>query len=148
MHPPRPRNGTDPLDERRDQVPLTSVSAPQTASLTTASTAALTKAVDDAGLCTQPGKVTATTDPWFPPTRDEQKLEASAKTACHGCPVVKQCLELALRQESQLIEQAYQDGHGHELHGIFGGRAPHERRELIRVRLLVRRPAAAVGLAA
>lgn len=42
---------------------------------------------------------------------------------CSGCPISGQCLELALREESE-----------YNVEGIRGGRSPRERRAMLRLR--------------
>ncbi|WP_433188726.1 WhiB family transcriptional regulator [Actinoallomurus sp. CA-150999] len=71
------------------------------------------------------------TNEWFPPEPDVKypeartKYEAVARQLCGGCPVIAECLELALRAESRPFVIP---------HGVFGGRAPWERQALIRAR--------------
>jgi hypothetical protein len=55
--------------------------------------------------------------------------ELEAQRLCHGCPVMAECLELALRQEARV-------GHSD---GIRGGLPHHLRQELITVRSAVPR---------
>lgn len=73
------------------------------------------------------------TDPdrWFPeppPTWDQaarRAYVATAQTLCGGCPVIAECLELTLRDESK---------HGITPTGIAGGRVPWERKSIARFR--------------
>lgn len=108
-------------------MPKTSLAAPvpPPTSSTVASTAALMKQVNIRGLCTR-ARIDEENDPWFPASEVPAAMEKSARTACAGCPVLAECRELTLRQESRLSA-------GH-IHGIFGGLAPHERIALIRAR--------------
>jgi len=78
----------------------------------------------------------ATADRWFPPDPDPRcpdegeraAYEDYARALCAGCQVIGECLELALRDESQPDVQA---------HGVFGGLAPWVREALVRARLAV-----------
>jgi Transcription factor WhiB len=87
---------------------------------------ALTKRVIDGAGCN--GK---RTDDWFPyePPEDRDKARAAyeenARKLCGGCPVVEECLERALRIEAQYNVRYI---------GIFGGRAPWERKAINRRR--------------
>lgn len=47
-----------------------------------------------------------------------------AKAACAGCPIIAECLEAALRVEAKPYRQP---------HGIYGGKTPDERRNLVQV---------------
>lgn len=74
------------------------------------------------------GKVT---DNWFPYEPPEHSYSArvayerTARELCSGCPVIAECLERALRIEAQYSVQYV---------GIFGGRAPWERKAINRRR--------------
>jgi hypothetical protein len=82
-----------------------------------------------AGKCSDAGH-----DGWFPvdPQPSEPAEYAAyedyAREACAGCPVIRECLELALRTESRPGVQA---------HGIAGGLAPWERLALVSARRAV-----------
>jgi len=88
-------------------------------------TRVLSDLVAERGKCAATN-VTAESDPWFPVTELPRELENQARKACAGCPVVASCLELTLRMERDLRRS--------EINGCFGGRAPHERVELLRAR--------------
>lgn len=121
-------------------MPLSSVSAPQprgtSPSLGTEPDGVLAKRVGTRGLCA-PGAVSVVRtamavsdddDPWFPVddagrTIDTgEKAVEAARTACHGCPVIAECLELARREESRTGD----------VYGIRGGRSADERRAAYR----------------
>jgi hypothetical protein len=95
----------------------------------------LTQAIAADGLCTKPGAVTSSNDPWFPVTEVENDLVERAREACAGCPVMEQCKELTLRQEVELTKQATLDGEPYESFGILAGLTPRERRTLVLARL-------------
>jgi hypothetical protein len=64
-------------------------------------------------------------DRWIPEnepdprsTAARETYEAKARERCDGCPVIAECLELALRDEARS---------DYEPAGIFGGTAPWER---------------------
>jgi hypothetical protein len=106
-------------------MPKTSVTAPMPSrshAPLSASTTLLAKQVNARGLCTR-AHVSAVHDPWFPTTQVEDDLIQQARRVCGGCPVVRECAELALRQEASLPT--------HQIYGIFGALAPGERREMI-----------------
>lgn len=64
-----------------------------------------------------PGAACATADPdVFYPGQNEPKKVAAARAVCAGCPVREACLSWSLEH--------------HEIHGIWAGLAPHERRLL------------------
>lgn len=115
--PPRPKGplwkGIRPLDGSISYI------HPQIDNLTDAQLSALLR---DAGLCSD-----AATDDWFPiePTTECGRLayEQEAKRRCAGCPVVNECLLLALRFESRPYVKP---------HGIWGGTAPWEREATLR----------------
>jgi hypothetical protein len=77
-------------------------------------------------------------DDWFPlePTTEHGRLdyEQQARLQCRGCPVIKECLLLALRYEVRK-----------KGHGIWGGHAPWEREAMLRS--LKRRKGAAAAQA-
>lgn len=56
-----------------------------------------------------------TADTWFP-HKDDHKTKAVAKTVCHTCPVISDCLDYALTHREE--------------RGIWGGLSPRERRTL------------------
>ncbi|GAA2532295.1 WhiB family transcriptional regulator [Pilimelia columellifera] len=85
----------------------------------------LSDLVAEQGKCVGAG-VNAENDPWFPVTQLPGELEAQARLACSGCPVVASCLEMTLRMEQGLRRM--------EVEGLFGARAPHERIALLRAR--------------
>lgn len=62
-----------------------------------------------------------TSDPdlWFSDFEEKSKYRV-AKEFCNRCPVRRQCLEYALANEEQF--------------GMFGGKTPRERRELLKTR--------------
>lgn len=96
---------------------------PQRVAVTSESTAVLEKRVMARGLCTA-ARVTADDDPWYPAVETGAKAVEAARAACAGCMVMASCLELALREESQLGG----------VFGVRGGAAAHERRILIQAR--------------
>ncbi len=106
--------------------PLTIISIPHVGPLIdTVSQAALTEAMKSpARLC-----VGADTDEWFPPEpvatskRARDTYERTAENLCAGCPVRRECLILALRDEAK---------QGVARSGIYGGTAPWQREALIR----------------
>jgi len=91
-------------------------------------TETLSHRVGAAGLCSDKAD-----DRWYPDFgrvgRREQQ-SAYARALCLGCPVIEECRELALRIESQAPGGP---------HGVWGGTAPHERRELLAARKGARR---------
>jgi hypothetical protein len=87
------------------------------------------------------GACVGSTDPdaWFPPEPAQggnvsaeavamrrADYENTARSLCGGCSVQAECLELALREESNLPRTW--------IHGIRGGTAPWQRENLIRYR--------------
>jgi hypothetical protein len=82
-----------------------------------------------AGKCSDAGH-----DGWFPVDPEPSEpaelaaYEDYARQACAGCPVMGECLELVLRDESRP---------GAEAHGIAGGLAPWERTALAGARRAV-----------
>ena len=123
-------------------MPLTSVSAlpprgDRPSSPSTEPTSVLAKRVAARGKCNPSGaamtvtasdfQVSAVDDPWFPPTQVEADLEALARKACGGCPVMASCLELTLRTEQRTGD----------FDGLAGGLAPHERRALSKTRTAI-----------
>jgi hypothetical protein len=93
------------------------------------STEVLSHRVGLAGKCSDAGH-----DGWFPVDPEPSEpaevaaYEDYAREACAGCPVMGECLELVLRDES---------GPGAEAHGIAGGLAPWERTALAGARRAV-----------
>lgn len=83
----------------------------------------LGKTVTSRGLCTR-AHIDEINDPWFPATRDPERLYEAARKACAGCPVIEECREMTFRIESRLPEVA--------ITGIFGGLTPDERIGFIR----------------
>ncbi|WP_407568340.1 WhiB family transcriptional regulator (plasmid) [Arsenicicoccus dermatophilus] len=76
------------------------------------------------GLCAASG---VDDERWFPGESPEPRgsvtrrvRESRARAACQGCPVMAECLTWAV-----LSEQGY---------GVWGGRAEHELRALVRIR--------------
>jgi WhiB family redox-sensing transcriptional regulator len=69
------------------------------------------------------------TDDWFPaePELGQARVvyEELARRRCAGCPVRRECLELALRYEARPMIQPY---------GIWGGTAPWQREAILRSR--------------
>jgi hypothetical protein len=65
-------------------------------------------------------------DPWFPSSGTPEELEEQAVKACAGCPVIAECLEMALRMEMSLARD--------NVVGIFGATPGHQRRRMIDVR--------------
>lgn len=69
-------------------------------------------------------------DRWFPPEprsgfpEQRRAYEHRAAQLCGGCPVKTACLEYALRVEAT----------GAYPHGVWGGTAPWQRRQMIAVR--------------
>lgn len=96
---------------------------PPSASVLGLRTATLSHRVGLAGKCSD-----AADDRWYPDfsrLRSYQRQAAYARAACLGCPVIEECLELALRIESQVPGKP---------HGVWGGTAPYERRSMIGAR--------------
>lgn len=75
----------------------------------------LAERVEEHGLCSGTPNDTV----WFP---NKTITPDMARQACAGCPVVAECLELALREEANTLGGSW---------GIFGAATPDERRELI-----------------
>lgn len=95
--------------------------------VTQLATGALSARIGAAGLCSD-----SNSDWWFPPepamdapTAEVREYEDRARAACLGCTVMPECRELALRIEARP---------GIRSHGVWGGLAPWERRDLIRSR--------------
>jgi Transcription factor WhiB len=90
-------------------------------------TAVLSHRVGAAGLCSD-----AADDRCYPsiPGQARGRLAEYARARCLGCTVIEECLELALRIEAQKKDSS---------HGIWGGTAPWERRDLIEARKAARR---------
>lgn len=100
-----------------------------------ATTAELARNVTTRGACVG----TATPDAWFPPEPVRSGSESAetvaarrgdyentARALCAGCPVLAECLELALREETGLPRTW--------IHGIRGGTAPWRRENIIESR--------------
>ncbi|WP_068929337.1 WhiB family transcriptional regulator [Planobispora rosea] len=98
-------------------------------------TAALSRAVTTRGACLD----SSNPDAWFPPEPNPSggespealairraDYEHTARQLCGPCPVRAQCLELALREEHDLPQTWF--------HGIRGGKAPWQRRSMVRRR--------------
>lgn len=64
-------------------------------------------------------------DPWHPDS-DLPNAYNAAREICGGCPVVADCLEVAMSTEGGIV-------HGSR-YGMFGGLSPHERARLWRER--------------
>lgn len=62
------------------------------------------------------------TETFFPDDSDRLGIKA-AKSVCVGCPVIDDCLELAMERESGALR-----------HGVFGGLSPRQRADLARKR--------------
>jgi hypothetical protein len=83
------------------------------------------------------------TDDWFPaePASPQARAvyEQVAQRRCAGCPVLRECLELALRYEARPTAQP---------HGIWGGTAPWQREAILRSRRCLARRVVGQDLAA
>jgi hypothetical protein len=95
--------------------------------ITAMATPVLSHRVGAAGLCSD-----SNDDRWFPlePAQgafvaERREYADRARAACLGCTVMPECRELALRIEARPAIRS---------HGIWGGLAPWERRDLIRAR--------------
>lgn len=108
-------------------MPITTVSAPlpegTRPEIAAELSAVLRKRVQAKGLCVPKGAptVNAEQDPWFPPDRFGAAAKAAARAACKGCPVQRECLELALREERAVSN----------VWGVRGGRSVGERQQMV-----------------
>ena len=119
-------------------MPLSSVSAPPPENhLRTEPEGVLVKRIGARGLCA-PGAISIVRavlavseddDPWFPVDDAGKHIDtgdraiAAARRACHGCPVMVECRELARREESRTGD----------VYGIRGGLSADERRAAYRI---------------
>jgi WhiB family transcriptional regulator, redox-sensing transcriptional regulator len=90
-------------------------------------TAVLRARVGAAGLCADAGD-----DRCYPDhisAHARRRLTEYARQRCSGCPVAEECLELALRIETQKTRSSW---------GIWGGTTPGERRAMLRDRTQAR----------
>ncbi|MDP9850236.1 WhiB family transcriptional regulator [Streptosporangium lutulentum] len=85
---------------------------------TNVSSRVLAQHVDASGTCVR----SPNADAWFP----ENGRPAGARKLCKGCPVIAECLELALREEAGLGRSRVQ--------GVRGSRTPTERYRINRQR--------------
>src|SRR3954463_14599229 len=119
-------------------MPSTSLAAPKPGAVvvTTEPTAVLRKQVSADGLCVPATvhvasavyRVSEDNDRWFPVTEAGEEAVKHARWACSGCPVIAECLELALREEGELGD----------VYGVRGGVSAGARKALIAKRRGVR----------
>jgi hypothetical protein len=108
-------------------MPVTSVAAPgprgSKRQVSRETDGVLRKRVQARGLCVPEGAptVNAERDPWFPSDRFGAAAKAAARSACRGCPVQRECLELALREERAVSN----------VWGVRGGRSVGERQQMV-----------------
>jgi hypothetical protein len=125
-----PNSHTRSVVERKIEVTQTSVSAVGPVSTTAVDAARelreLAGLVYAYGMCRSYVFDPYGEDPWFPTGGRPEELEERAVKACAGCPVIAECLEMALRLEAGLPRD--------NVVGIFGATPGHQRRRMLDVR--------------